>query len=384
MISTSLLLLGCLQAGADAPTLYQCERLIVAPGEVHTPGFLLVVGGKVAAAGRTAPSQLPAGARTVHVPGTIAPGLVDAHTHAGGFEDLVERVNAVTPRVRAADACDPWSEQIDKLRAAGITAMVLAPRDENVAGGLGALIKLGASAEIAADEVCVKLCLAAEALDQNRKPTAQMGAVELLRSSLHAARQQLAKGKAVPGVAPEDLSGLFPALAGDLPAAIAVHSAAQIQQALEVAEEFSLKPVLVHADEAAFALAAIQKANAGVVLSPLAIGSRKAALELPARLAAEKIRFAFASDAPLRGGPDSLRLSAALAVRNGCPRDRALAAITLEAAALFNQDNRVGCLRVGRDADWLELTGDPLDLSAQVRSVHVAGREVWKAKENAQ
>ena len=131
-------------------------------------------------------------------------------------------------------------------------------------------------------------------------------------------------------------------------------------------------------------LAAVRGANAGVVLSPLTINSRKPALDLPAKLAAEKIRFAFATDAPLRGGPESLRLSAALAVRNGCPRDRALAAITQEAAGLYNLENRVGSLRIGRDADWLVLSGDPVDLSSRIHSVHVAGREVWKAKESMQ
>ena len=55
----------------------------------------------------------------------------------------------------------------------------------------------------------------------------------------------------------------------------------------------------------------------------------------------------------------------------------ALAALTLNAAKLFHLDDRVGSLEAGKDADFIVLSGPPLDFESLVQSVFIDGVEVF-------
>ena len=69
--------------------------------------------------------------------------------------------------------------------------------------------------------------------------------------------------------------------------------------------------------------------------------------------------------------------SAALAVRNGLPRDRALYAMTMANARLLDLHDRVGTLEVGKDADFIVLSGDPLSVYTLVLETYVEGVRVF-------
>jgi imidazolonepropionase-like amidohydrolase len=138
---------------------------------------------------------------------------------------------------------------------------------------------------------------------------------------------------------------------------------------------------LVHADEAEFALDAIKAHARGVVLSPLDLSSSARQLALPKLLASHGIPFAFGSETPKKGGPDALRWSAAMAVRNGCSKTTALAAITYTPARLVGAESRIGTLEVGRDADFAIWSGDPLELTSRLLAVRVGGVELHTSKE---
>jgi imidazolonepropionase-like amidohydrolase len=57
-------------------------------------------------------------------------------------------------------------------------------------------------------------------------------------------------------------------------------------------------------------------------------------------------------------------------------RDAALRAITLEAARVAGVADRVGSIEVGKDADLVVFSGDPLDLSSRVIATYVDGVSV--------
>ncbi|MGE3174671.1 MAG: amidohydrolase family protein [Planctomycetota bacterium] len=63
-------------------------------------------------------------------------------------------------------------------------------------------------------------------------------------------------------------------------------------------------------------------------------------------------------------------------VRTGLPADAALRGVTLVPAKALGIDGDVGALAVGKKADLLLFTGDPLDPSSALRSVFVEGRRV--------
>lgn len=63
-------------------------------------------------------------------------------------------------------------------------------------------------------------------------------------------------------------------------------------------------------------------------------------------------------------------------VRTGLPADVALKGVTLVPAQALGVDKRTGSLEVGKDADLLVFTGDPLDPASRLESVWLRGQQV--------
>src|SRR5690606_14573333 len=75
--------------------------------------------------------------------------------------------------------------------------------------------------------------------------------------------------------------------------------------------------------------------------------------------------------------------SAALAVRAGMSRDKALEALTLAGARMLDLADRVGSLEVGKDADFVILDGDPFALRTRVQETWVEGTKVFDLEDPA-
>ncbi|MGH7179914.1 MAG: amidohydrolase family protein, partial [Tepidisphaeraceae bacterium] len=69
--------------------------------------------------------------------------------------------------------------------------------------------------------------------------------------------------------------------------------------------------------------------------------------------------------------------SAALGVRAGMPRDKALFALTMAGAIMLDMKDRVGSLEAGKDADFIILSGDPLSVYTHVLETYVEGKKVF-------
>src|SRR4029450_1240207 len=67
---------------------------------------------------------------------------------------------------------------------------------------------------------------------------------------------------------------------------------------------------------------------------------------------------------------------AAISVAWGLPRDRALRALTIDAAEILGVADRVGSLDVRKGATVVIWNGDPLELRTPVPRVIIAGRDV--------
>ena len=69
--------------------------------------------------------------------------------------------------------------------------------------------------------------------------------------------------------------------------------------------------------------------------------------------------------------------SAALAVRAGLSRETALAGLTLNPARMMDLEDRIGSLEVGKRADLIVLSGDPLSVYTKVEQTYVGGQLVF-------
>ncbi|MEJ7607822.1 MAG: amidohydrolase family protein, partial [Bryobacteraceae bacterium] len=69
--------------------------------------------------------------------------------------------------------------------------------------------------------------------------------------------------------------------------------------------------------------------------------------------------------------------SAALAVRAGMSREKALYGMTMANAIMLDLQNRIGTLEAGKDADFIVLSGDPLSVYSKVLETWVEGNKVF-------
>ena len=86
------------------------------------------------------------------------------------------------------------------------------------------------------------------------------------------------------------------------------------------------------------------------------------------------VRVAFNDGATMRRTSGTLPQLAAMAVAYGYPREKALAALTLEPARILGVDARIGSLEAGKDATLILTDGDILDLRTRVVAAYIDGR----------
>ena len=85
--------------------------------------------------------------------------------------------------------------------------------------------------------------------------------------------------------------------------------------------------------------------------------------------------------APFSDSPESLQgvfFRVGELVKCGLSRETALRALTLVPAEILGIEKRVGSLEVGKDADLLLFSGDPLSSQSRLREVYINGKQVFQ------
>ena len=163
--------------------------------------------------------------------------------------------------------------------------------------------------------------------------------------------------------------------------AVNVHRAADIRRLLRWAKARNVRIALVGASEAWKIAGDIAAANVPVFVDPLAnlpadFDQIGASMENAARLRAAGVDVGFAMAGDGSHYARKLRQLAGNAVANGLPWDDALAGLTRVPAQAFGVGNEVGSISVGRRADIVLWTGDPLDVAHTAQQVWMDGRAV--------
>ncbi|MCZ6603496.1 MAG: amidohydrolase family protein [Planctomycetota bacterium] len=344
----------------------QAARILPISGEPIENGMIWIENGKIRAIGKKL--DLPDGVEVRNLgKSVIMPGLVDGHSHLGGYFDLAETVTASTPGMRAADALDPFHPSLGAALRDGITCHLLAPRGDNTIAGVCAVIKPSSGeggARVLTDEAGLKLSFSSGSLRRDRRPTSRAGAVALFREK---------------AASNERSDELGEALAGRWPVFVDASSRGEIATALRVIKEFQLRGALVHASWGRDLAEEILDSGLACVIGPLQMTDPREVLETAGALEGKGVKVAFGSDAPI-GTRDSLLVTAALAVRHGMSRRAALRALTINAAELAGVSDQLGSLEAGKSADLLIMDGDPLDLSSRVEEVFLDGESVYRRK----
>jgi len=159
------------------------------------------------------------------------------------------------------------------------------------------------------------------------------------------------------------------------------HRHDDIMTVIRLSKEFGFRVVLHHVSEGW--KVADEIAEAGVPCSIILVDSPGGKLEAVNLLfktggILEKagVNVAFHTDDWITDSRVFFR-SAALAVRAGMSRKAALRALTLAGAEMLDLQDRIGSLEVGKDADFIILSGNPLSVYAKVLETWVEGKKVF-------
>ena len=177
------------------------------------------------------------------------------------------------------------------------------------------------------------------------------------------------------------------ALDGKVPVVFSAHRVDDLDTALRLAKEFKLQAQLDLAAEAYLMADRIAEAKVPVIVHPTM--QRPAEMETfnahlcnAAVLADHKIPLAvgtgFESYVPKTR---VVRHEAGMAMVNGLGFERALSAITLDAAKILGIDDRFGSLEPGKVADLVLYDGDPFEHATHVTATIQDGRVVFDRAE---
>jgi imidazolonepropionase-like amidohydrolase len=376
-------------------------RVVPIEGDPIDGGTVLVADGRISAVLGPG-ARLPDGVPVIDAAGKwVLPGLIDAHTHLGAYEDGMgwagmdtnELTGPNQAQVRVVDAINPADVGFRDAITGGVLAVNVQPGSGNPIGGQTAAVRCwGRTVE---DMVLRAPSGLKSALGENPKrnygnrnetPATRLGTASVIRSALVAAANYLAEHESAAAGEPAKrdlkLEALGLALRREIPWRQHCHRADDIATALRLAAEFGYDLVLDHCTEGYLIVDKIAAAGVPVVTGPLItarskVELRNRTLANPGVLAAAGIMVAIATDHPVVP-IHLLPLQAALAVREGMDREAALRAVTINPARIMRVSDRIGSLAPGKDADLVIWSGDPFDVMSRAEAAYIGGREVYR------
>lgn len=378
------------------PRAYVGARLFPVSGPVIERGVLLVQNGKIAAVGAVGQVAVPPEATVVDCAGqTIIPGLICTHSHIGEPSGA-DASAPLQPETRALDAIDIRSTSLPKARAGGVTLVNIMPGSGHLIGGQTIYLKLregGTIEDLALRNADgspaggLKMANGTNSMKEAPFPGTRGKSAALVRQQFLKAQdyqRKVAAAQGDPAKLPDrDLAmeTLAEVLSGARVVHHHTHRADDILTVLRLRDEFGFKVVLHHVSDAWKVADEIAASGAGCSIIMLdSPGGKLEARDIEWRngLELEKrgVVTAIHTDDPVTDSRWMLR-SGALAVRAGMSREKALESLTLAGAKLLDQDRRVGSLEVGKDADFVVLSGDPFSIYTRVRQTYVEGKLVF-------
>ncbi len=400
VVCMSLLLLAALApraAAQETPVAFVGARLITISGAEIADGALVIQGGKIVAVGPAAATPIPDGAQRIDAKGKLLmPGLVDTHNHIGGIGGA-DGSATIQPGVRILDSLNPLDGGFRRAVAGGLTTLNIMPGSGHLLSGQTIYVKLRKGVKTIeqmayrdADGAMLggmKMAngtnsIGAPPFSGTRGKSAAMVREQYIKAQEY--RDKVARAAGDPDKMPArdlGMEGLIEVLDGKRVVHHHTHRADDIVTVLRLSKEFGFRVVLHHVSEGW--KVADEIARAGVPCSIIVVdspGGKLEAAELSfstgAILEKAGVKVAFHTDDWITDSRLFFR-AAALGVRAGMTRAGALRALTLSGAEMIDLGERIGSLDVGKDADFLVLSGDPLSVYTKVEQTWVEGTKVF-------
>jgi imidazolonepropionase-like amidohydrolase len=401
LLTAALAVLAGGRAGAPAlapsqPKLFYGAKILTVSGAPVEQGVMVMDGGKILAVGTAdLRSQWPQ-AEAVDCTGkVIMPGLICTHSHIGEPSGG-DSSSPIQPETRVIDSIDIRSTSLPRARAGGLTTVNIMPGSGHLVSGQTVYLKLreGRTVEELALKHAdgslmggLKMANGTNSIRDTPFPGTRGKSAALVRQQFLKARDYQRKVAAAAGDAAKlpdrdlGLETLVEVLDGRRVVHHHTHRADDILTVLRLKEEFGFKVVLHHVSDGWKVANEIAAAGAGCsIINVDSPGGKLEARDLDwktgAELVARGVITAVHTDDPVTDSRWMLR-SAALSVRGGMSREKAIESVTLAGARLLGLEARTGSLEAGKDADFAILSGDPISIYTRVEQTWVEGEKVF-------
>ncbi len=401
-------------AAAQQVDAYFASQIWPGSGPVIDDAVMIVTDGKVSQIGTRKAIEIPSGAKRHDYSGeTLIPGLVVAQTSL--VDSIAPSTLALTPDIRAVDGFDPFRD-FDKYIEAGVTTIQLSPGSSLLMPGQGAVVKLGGKdpeKRVLSDSESLRIVLTREAMSPSTVYEPPVGAVSVDRP-LEPTRPQLAtsfaealvgldalfaSAKKLDANQSDDeamLAALSKLVAAKRTLRFSVENNYEVKGALSLARKFELPWLLVDPNDTTELRSVDWKSDSaiGVILSPemragrivnptVPVPDRKPIIDvwlLAKALVDSGIGNKLAIRPPTDADLPDLLFLASLFKRGGLTTEQVLGMITSNPANMMGVGNRVGSLRPSADADFVVLSGNPLESGTRVLATYIDGRSVFNAE----
>ena len=389
------------QAGSPAVAIRSGLILPIVGPEIRN-GILLIEGGKIVAVGPADRVTVPAGAQVVDATTKVVfPGLIDSHSHIADAE-WNDKASPIQGDVRILDALNPFADGVKRARAGGITTVNIMPGSGHLMSGQTAYLKLRDATRIEDMLICsdpitqicggMKMANGTNSRGDPPFPGSRAKSAALVREKfVKAIEYQKALGAADSTKRPArdlELEAIVQVLEGKRVVHFHTHRADDILTVLRLQKEFGFKVVLHHTSEAWKVAKDIAASGAPVSLIVIdSPGGKQEAVdwhpENGAALEKAGVLVGFHTDDWITDSRFFMR-EAAMSVRAGMSRTKALEGLTIANAKILGLENRIGSLEAGKDADFVVLSGDPLSVYTHVEQTWIDGKKVFDLRDPVQ
>lgn len=387
LLSTILVFALVIPGVAEAQHAILGDKVYPVSDDPIENGVVLVEDGRILAVGSQDDVSIPNHFER-HEAGVVTPGFIDARSVVGlngiynvsDDQEALETSSPIQPELRAFDAYNPREELVDWVRSLGVTTVHTGHAPGATMSGQTMVIKTHGNSvgEAIMDSVhTVSVSLGPVVGRVFSSPGTRSKNVAMLRQELIRAQEYRENG----GSRDIGMDVLGQILDGEVRAMIMAQQAPEIMTALRIADEFDIDIYLSGAAEAYEVKEYIAEAGVPVIIHPTMVrtggSTENASFETAGKLHEAGIPVYFQSG--YEGYVPKTRLvhyEAAIAVRNGFPREAAIESLTLGAAQLLGVDHRIGTLEAGKDADIALFEDDPFEYTSRTCKVFINGEIV--------
>lgn len=372
----------------------------------YEDGYIIIKDGKIFQVGPMCElGEIPKGAACIDAAGAIVtPGLVDAHSHIGLWEDSLsfegddgnEDTDPITPQLRVIDGINCRDRAFSETLRAGITTVVVSPGSANPIGGQLAAMKTYRQDhrdQFILAPAGIKMAFGENPKtsyhERNQTPITRMGTAALIREALFKAKDYKEQKDRYHKNPEEEerpewdfKSEALMAVFDGLPVYAHAHRLDDMETALRIAKEFGLDLILVHGTEAHLEPDRFQQENVPILVGPVLTDRSKPELANQSEDAVQqlwgKVPLAVVTDHPET--PEKfLMLSLAAASQGKMTRREMLALVTCGPAAICGL-KQVGAIAQGMDGDIVVWDGD-LKMAGVRPSYVIGGGNVLYGKD---